>query len=55
MGQITVKIPDSVEKEFRQTVSAKHDNVIKKGDLQEAVIEAIEDWTEKNKPKKNSE
>ena len=51
MGIITVKVPDKVEKEFRQTLSAKHDHVIKKGDFQKGFSEAMKDWTEKNKPK----
>jgi len=51
MGIITVKVPDKVEKEFRQTLSAKHDHVIKKGDIQEAISEALKYWTEKNKVK----
>ena len=55
MGFFTVKIPDKIDKEFRQAVSAKHDHVIKKGDIQDAFAEAIKEWTEKNKPSKNSE
>lgn len=50
MGSIYAKIPDDLDDEFRRAVSAKHKNIIKKGDVTKAILEALTEWTEKNKP-----
>jgi hypothetical protein len=42
MGILNVEIPDTLENRFRQTIFQRFGG--KKGDLQRAVIEAIELW-----------
>lgn len=39
------------DKDFRDTISRKLNRGIKKGDLREAVIEAVSEWMEKQKLK----
>ena len=39
------------DKDFRDTISKKLNRGIKKGDLREAVIEAVSEWMEKQKLK----
>jgi len=53
MGNIFAKIPDAEDKEFRDAVYAKYG--FKKGALEKGIQEAIKEWTEKNKPSKNTE
>lgn len=42
MGQITVKIDDDLEKQFRDKIYKKKG--LRKGDLAESVAEAIQLW-----------
>ena len=49
MGDFYAKIPEDEDKKFRDAVYAKLG--FKKGVLQKALLEAIKEWTEKNKPK----
>ncbi len=51
MGNIYAKIPDDKDKKFRDAVYAKFG--FKKGSIQKGIQEAINDWTAKNKPKKD--
>lgn len=51
MGNIYAKIPDDDDKKFRDSVYAKFG--FKKGSLEKGIHEAITEWTEKNKPKKD--
>jgi hypothetical protein len=47
MGRLLVMVPDDLERKFRfGTVSMKEG---RKGDLSDAVAEAIEDWLKKHK------
>ena len=48
MGDFYAKIPDDDDKKFRDAVYAKFG--FKKGVLQKAMREAIQEWTDKNKP-----
>lgn len=47
MGNIFAKIPDDTDEEFRKVVASKFG--LKKGVMEKALLEAITDWTEKNK------
>ena len=51
MGKLGIEISDKLEKEFRAVIFAKF--AMKKGNINKAFEEAIKDWTEKNKPKKD--
>jgi len=52
MGKTTVTLPDDLEVRFRKTVA---DTLgFKKGNLQQALIEALEDWIKKNARKKKA-
>ena len=46
MGRIDVILPDDVEERFRNKVFKKLG--MKKGNITTAIIEAIEQWIEKN-------
>lgn len=48
MGNIFAKIPDDTDEEFRKVVADKFG--LKKGVMEKALLEAIKDWIEKNKP-----
>ena len=52
MGRLNNKISDKLDDEFRKAVSHKFG--MRKGNLDKAVTEAIKEWTEKNKPKKDT-
>jgi len=52
MGKTTVTLPDELEERFRKTVAEILG--FKKGNLQQALIEAIEDWIKKNERKKKT-
>lgn len=52
MGNIYAKIPDNDDKKFRDAVYVKFG--FKKGSLEKAILEAIKEWTAKNKPKKDT-
>jgi len=46
MGRIDVILPDELEKKFRNKVFKKFG--MKKGNITSAILEAIEQWIEKN-------
>jgi len=52
MGRIDVILPDALEKEFRTEVFKQLG--MKRGNITVAIIEAIENWIEKNKIKRSN-
>jgi len=46
MGRIDIILPDELEKKFRNKVFKKFG--MKKGNITAAILEAIEQWLEKN-------
>jgi len=46
MGKINLIIPDKLEKEFRETVFKKYG--LKRGNISQAIEEAIKEWIKKN-------
>jgi len=46
MGQLNIKIPDELEEKLRITAAKKFG--FKKGALKKAIIEAIEEWINRN-------
>jgi len=47
MGQVNLKIDDTLEKEFRRMAAERFE--AKKGFLKKAIEEAISDWVKKNR------
>jgi len=47
MGIINSHIPDDVDDKFRKAIAIKFG--LKQGALKKALIEAIKEWTERNK------
>ena len=48
MARLSNKISDKLDEEFRKVVYHKFG--MKKGNLDKAVEEALQEWTDKNKP-----
>lgn len=51
MGKLNISLSDRLEEQFRQAVFEKFG--MKKGNINKAFEEAINDWIEKNKSKIN--
>ena len=49
MGKLNITLTDELEEKFRKTVFDKFG--MKKGNINKAFEEAIDDWIEKNKTK----
>ena len=47
MGRIDIILPDEIEKKFRREVFERYG--MKRGNLTEALQEAVEDWIKKKK------
>ena len=47
MGKLNISLSDDLEKKFRETVFEKFG--MKKGNINKAFEEAIDDWIKKNK------
>ena len=53
MARLNNKISDKLDDDFRKAISHKFG--MRKGNLDKAVTEAITEWTEKNKSKKEND
>lgn len=52
MGIINVKIPDELDHQLRKKIAERYGG--KKGNLQQAITEAISDWVKKKAGKEKS-
>ena len=43
-----VHVPAELDKTFREVITKKHGGKIKRGDLKDSLIEAVQEWNQKN-------
>lgn len=48
-----VAVPAELDKTFRKVITKKHGGKIKRGDLKDSIIEAVQDWNRKQSQKDN--